>query len=132
MFTQLITPRFCETDALGHISNTTLPLWFEGARNDVFKVFTPDLGLKKWPLILAKIEVDFVGQIFYQFDVEIRTYISRIGGSSFDVYQEAWQQGELKSKGKAIMVHFCYDSQKATPLTEDIKQALLSHQLSTT
>ena len=35
MDTTTITPRFSETDMLGHISNTTLPIWFEGARATV-------------------------------------------------------------------------------------------------
>lgn len=29
MFTHYLTPRLNETDALGHISNTRLPSWFE-------------------------------------------------------------------------------------------------------
>ena len=47
MLVDTITPRFCDTDALGHISNTTLPVWFEGARDPIFRWFTPDLDPQK-------------------------------------------------------------------------------------
>lgn len=35
----VITPRFSETDMLGHISNTAMPVWLEGAREGFFAVY---------------------------------------------------------------------------------------------
>ncbi|MEC8487777.1 MAG: acyl-CoA thioesterase, partial [Pseudomonadota bacterium] len=43
--------RFCETDALQHVSNTALVTWFEAAREPIFRMFTPELDLNNWPLI---------------------------------------------------------------------------------
>jgi len=54
MFSELITPRFSDTDALGHINNTMVPIWFEGARDPVFKLFMPELDPNNWQLILAR------------------------------------------------------------------------------
>ena len=56
--------RFCETDALQHVSNTALVAWFEAAREPIFRMFTPELDLQNWPLILASYKVDFLAQIF--------------------------------------------------------------------
>ncbi len=119
-FSECFKPRFSDTDALGHINNTMVPVWFEGARDDVFKWFTPDLDLTKWRLILAKIDVTFHGQMYYEYEMEVRTYIGRIGGSSFDVYQELWQQGECRASGTAVMVHFDYQNQKTVKIPQDI------------
>jgi acyl-CoA thioester hydrolase len=127
MFSEIITPRFSDTDALGHINNTMVPVWFEGARNPIFKIFTPNLDLKAWPLILAKIEVNFEAQIFYGSDIEVRTYIGRVGGSSFDVYQELWQENQRVSSGKAVMVNFDYQAQKSATIPEKIKEVLNQH-----
>ena len=91
MLRETIKPRFLETDALGHINNTIIPSWFEGARDPVFRWFTPDLDVKKWRLILARFDVVFHHELFYEYPVELRTYIGKIGSSSFEVYQEAWQ-----------------------------------------
>ncbi|KGK41527.1 thioesterase [Nitrincola sp. A-D6] len=128
MFTQTVTPAFYDTDGLGHINNTRVPQWFEGARNELFRIFTPDLDMKKWQLILARIEVDFVGELFYGKDVEIRTTVSRIGSSSFSVHQEAWQQGVLGAKGEAVMVRYDFAAAKALPLSDEQKTALQLHQ----
>jgi acyl-CoA thioester hydrolase len=128
MFEQVISPGFSDTDALGHINNTKLPIWFLEARNELFKIFTPDLDPKKWRLILAKIEVEYVGELFYGQDITLRTYIGDIGNASFRVRQEAWQSGLLASKGEAVMVHFNFSEKKAEPLPEDIRQRLVAHQ----
>ncbi len=50
MFTFQLTPRYSETDALGHITNTALPVWFEEARAPIFEIFMPGLGLEDWNL----------------------------------------------------------------------------------
>ena len=129
MFKTTVSPRFTETDALGHLSNTALPIWFEEAREPIFKLFNPELDLQAWSLILARIEVDFIRQIYYGSDVVIRTFVSKVGGSSFTLMQEAWQKGELVARGTAVQVHFDYASQKSAPIPEVIKETLLAHQL---
>jgi len=127
MYSEIITPRFSDTDALGHINNTMVPVWFEGARDPVFKLFTPELNLNEWPLILAKIDVSFFQQMFYGQAIEVRTYISRIGGASFDVYQELWQNDEKCASGFAVMVNFCYQDQSSQKIPEKIKTELQQH-----
>jgi len=58
-----LRPRFSETDALGHISNTTLPVWFEAGREELFRRIHPAMTLEEWPLILARYEVDLKSQM---------------------------------------------------------------------
>jgi len=129
MFSLTIQPRFAETDALGHLNNTTLPVWFEQARTPIFRLFIPDLDVKNWTLILAKIEVEFLREIFYGFDAELKTYIERIGNSSLVVYQEVWQKGELAAIGRATMVHFDHQAKKSCPIPDAIKAQLNKHML---
>ena len=37
MFTTVITPRVSETDGMGHINNTVIPIWFEAGRKGILK-----------------------------------------------------------------------------------------------
>lgn len=127
MFTEIIQPRFSETDALGHINNTVLTVWFEACRTPIFKIFTPELNLQQWPLIVASIQVDFKAQLHYGQEVEIKSWISRIGNSSFDVTQQAWQQGKCCAEGKTALVRFDYQSQQASPLSPELRAALEQH-----
>ncbi len=127
MFSEIVKPRFSDTDALGHINNTMVPIWFEGARDPVFRLFMPELDTGNWQLILAKIDVEYHAQLFYGKDIEVKTYVSRIGGASFDVYQELWQNQQKCASGTSVMVHFCYQDQSALKIPDDIKQAMLQH-----
>jgi acyl-CoA thioester hydrolase len=119
--------RFYETDALQHVSNTALVGWFETARLPIFRYFTPELDLQNWPLILANYNVDFLEQIYLSPEVEVKTWISRIGNSSFEVYQELWQNEQRKAKGTTTLVRFDYQSKKATPISDDVRAMLNQH-----
>jgi acyl-CoA thioester hydrolase len=129
MFTTTVTPRFGEIDGLGHINNVSLAEWFELGRNPLFRIFEPNLRLAHgvWPLILAHTDYDFVGEIFFQYDVEIRSSVSRIGTKSFTIYHEAWQEGRLCTTGSAVIVHFDFINRKSTPIPEDKKKLLAEH-----
>jgi len=123
MFTTTVTPSFFFF---------VLARWFEMARNPIFRIFEPDLNLSHsvWTLIMARTEYDFVGELFFQYDVEIRTFIERIGTKSFTVYQEAWQENRLCAKGKAVVVHFNFEQKETTPIPEDKKAKLTAHLIS--
>lgn len=127
MLTRTIEPAFYDTDALGHINNTRLPAWFELARNDLFRLFTPDLDPRKWSLIMARLEVDFHAELYYGQNVEIRTWLSRLGNSSFTVTQQAWQQGRLTNTGHTVLVNFDHTSKAAMPIRGALREALEAH-----
>jgi acyl-CoA thioester hydrolase len=131
MFSTTISPRFGDTDALGHINNTTLALWFETARNPLFRLFSPELTLsaETWPLIMAHTDYDFVGELRFQYEVEIRSWVARIGNKSFTVYHEAWQRGKLCTKGNAVIVHYNFNTHQSTPIPEDKRRLLAEHLL---
>lgn len=131
MFSTIVSPRFGDIDGLGHVNNTVLPVWFETGRNSVFRLFSPDLDLSPdvWHLILVRTEFDFLHQMYFRYDVEIRTYIAKIGNSSFTVGHEAWQEGELKVKGQAVLVYYDFKLQKAIPLPDSLRNILKAHML---
>ena len=127
MFIEKITPRFSETDVLGHINNTVLPVWFEAARAPIFRFFTPDLNPHDWKLIIAKVEVSFVGELFYGHDVEVKSSIEHIGSSSFVIRQEAYQQEQCCAVGKTVMVRYDFENKCSVALSKTEREALSAH-----
>lgn len=132
MFKITETPRFGDIDGLRHVNNTVLAIWFERGRNDLFKFFTPDFDLsyEKWKLIMLRTEFDFLGQMYLGRDVEIRTYVLKIGNTSFITGHEAWQDGELKVKGKSVVVHYDFINQTKKRIPDDIRAKLEEHLIS--
>ena len=122
-----LEPRYSDTDALGHISNTSLPVWFEQARTPVFRIFHPTLEAETWPLIIARLEIDLLAQSYWHIPVKIKTGIGKIGNSSFHVVQEAWQGDKQIARGVAVLIHFDYETEKALPIPDDIRARLTEH-----
>lgn len=127
MFEMDITVRFSETDGAGHVGNTVMVVWFEEARSPLFKMFMPTIKVEGWPLILASYQVDFRAQLFYGNPVTVKTWVKRIGNSSFETYQEAWQNDKCCASGSTTMVNFDYASEKASPIPPDVRAQLEAH-----
>lgn len=125
MFKLKITPTFSDTDMLGHINNTVIPVWCESARKPLFEIFNPGLKKSAWNLIVARIEMDFISQIEFEPDIEVQTQIERIGNSSFTVLQEIFQEQKKVAIVRTVMVHFNYQSNKAVHLPQEIRQQLV-------
>lgn len=132
MFKTKVTPSFGDIDGMKHVNNNRILEWFELGGLDIYRYFTPDLDLdfENWKLIMVRKEADFVGQLRFGEDVEIRTYLLKIGNSSFTVGNEVWQNNELKAKGKTVIVHFDYVTQKSVPIPDDVRKKLEEHLIS--
>lgn len=124
MLSETVMPRFSETDVLGHINNTVLPVWFEAARVPIFKIFTPDLDPHAWKLIVAKVEVIFMGELLYGQPVEIKTKVEKVGNSSFTLVQQAWQHGKCCAEGRTVMVRYDFSTKSSQALSTDERSEL--------
>lgn len=127
MFTYTVSPRFGDVDGLRHITNTRLPEWFEAARMPIYLMFQPALDLENWDLIMAAINVDFHAQMYLGKDIEIRTWIKRIGNSSFTTYHEAWQEGVLGASGESVVVRYDFTNMHSLRIQDDIRAELSKH-----
>jgi acyl-CoA thioester hydrolase len=127
MFTTIIEPRVSETDGVGHINNTTIPIWLEAGRNPLFKLFNPEDTFSDWRMIILKMNVEYVAQIYFGKNVEVKTWVKRIGNSSLELYEEIHQDRKLCAKGSAVYVNFNQITQKSEPIPKHIRQELEEH-----
>ncbi len=123
-FEMTFSPRFSETDGMGHISNTVIPIWFEAARDPIFEIFVPSMKMTDWNLILAGFNIMFSAPTYYGKPVTILTNISRIGSASFEVYQRCMQEGKVTAEGKTTMVHYDYVNENSMKLSIEKIQKL--------
>lgn len=123
-----IRPRFSDTDALGHINNTVIPVWFLEAREPVLGWFAPGGDLNAGSIAVVRVEVDYLAETRFGEDVTIRTRVERVGNSSFVLLQEVDQAGEITARGRTTLVHFDPDGRRSRPVPDEIRSKLEQHQ----
>jgi acyl-CoA thioester hydrolase len=121
-----VTVRFCETDALGHINNTSYFIYMEEARMKLLELLGYSMNTKDWNFILASTKCDFVNQGYFNQILTVKTYIAKIGTKSFEMNHDivCSQTGQLIAKGNAIMVFFDFTEQKSKPLPALLREEL--------
>ncbi len=127
MITTPVIPRVSETDGAGHVNNVFVPIWFEAGRREIFRILTPDLEFSRWRVALVNMNVDYEGQIYFQHNAEVRTWVERVGTKSFTVGEEVWQQGRRCARGTAVYVYFNYETQGSEPIPETTADGLRAH-----
>ncbi len=131
MFRTRIHPRFCDTDALGHIGNTVVPVWLLEGRESLLKLFVPDNDFRKASLVVVRTEIDFSGELRFGADVEVTTALEKIGNSSMVVLQEVIQDGEVRSKARTTMVYFDAVARKSQLIPDALRAQLQEHLVQT-
>ncbi|MFE8699432.1 acyl-CoA thioesterase [Cytobacillus sp. FJAT-54145] len=127
MYHTIIEPRVSETDGVGHINNTTIPVWLEAGRNQIFKLFTPDDSFENWRMIILNMNVDYVSQIYFGRKVEVYTWIKRIGNSSLELYEEIHQDQKLCVKGTVTYVNYNTKQKQSERIPDEIRLELERH-----
>ncbi len=112
---EIITPRFCETDALGHINNVSYAAWLEQGRTGYFKTHTPG-GFS--PLILAKLEINYRNEAFHGTLVEVQTCLEKLGNTSFTLAQKVYQGDQLVVEAHSVLVNFDHGLKQKAPFND--------------
>ena len=128
MLKTYIRPRFCDTDALGHINNTVIPVWFLEAREPVLSWFAPEGDFSRSSIAVVRVEVDYLAETRFGEDVTIRTRVERVGNSSFVLLQEVAQGDAITARGRTTLVHFDPDERRSRPVPDKIRSKLEQHQ----
>lgn len=124
MFKTTITPRVSETDGVGHVNNTFLPVWFEAGRHELFGLFNPDYSFDDWRMVIVKTTVTYKEQVYFGENVIIKCWVKKIGGSSLELYEEAWQGSRLCATNEAIYVNYNMGRKKAEQIPDEIREQL--------
>ena len=124
-FSLTISPRYYETDGLGHINNVSLAGWFETARIRALESLGAETGLMQW--VLASIKIDFQGETFYGSEVTATVVGMRPGTTSLTIDCQMTQDGRNTAFGRAVMVHLGEVGGRPTPLPEQLRTMLADY-----
>ncbi|MFC7062147.1 acyl-CoA thioesterase [Halobacillus seohaensis] len=117
--------RFCETDAAGHVNNTSYFIYLEEARGKFFQDILGDYETFG-RFIIASTKCDFLSQAYFNQKLIISTWVSKIGTKSFRFNHDikAQESGVLIAEAEAAIVCFNYEEQKSEPIPSAVRQIL--------
>lgn len=100
----VVPPRYADLDTLGHINNVAIAAMFETARvhfHHLLGHHPSDSGVR-W--LVAAVDLKYVTEAHFPYDVTIHSGIGQIGNSSWVLYSAAFQQGECVATCDTVMV----------------------------
>ena len=119
-----ISPRFYETDALGHINNASIAAWFEVARITFLESLGDQTAAASFNWILASLKIDFIAETFYGTDVVATVTGATAGNSSLTIACEMTQGDKLTVRGTAVLVHMDAQTGKPSRIPDGLRQRL--------
>lgn len=107
--------RWGDMDAYGHVNNTLFFRYLESARFRYIEDHILPLLDNKMPVIvLADIQCKFEQQIVYPAHLTVKSRVTRLGNSSFDVTAEIYHGERRCAVSKAVLVWL--DEQTGKPM----------------
>jgi acyl-CoA thioester hydrolase len=108
--------RWSDPDQLGHVNHARALSLLEDAR----LAMADDVALDQPGLILARLEVDYLRQLYHRTGerLVVRSCVTRMGTKSFTVRQELVQDGEVAIRADVIMVLFDFGTDSSRAMTE--------------
>ena len=118
------TLRYCDTDQQGHINNIAFAVFCETGRVQ----FLLEPGQPLTPagtfIVIARLALDFLGEIHWPGEVRIGTGVMSIGRSSFTLGQGIFVNDTCVGIADSVLVLADEASRRSTPLPAAMRQRL--------
>lgn len=110
--------RFRDLDPLGHVNNAVFSTFLETARIDVLWDADAPLHAPDGTFVIARIELDYRGEIRWPGSVTTGTRVTRVGRSSITFTQATFQDDRLVAEALSVIVHIDTTTRRSTALPE--------------
>lgn len=120
--------RYADTDRQGHVNNAVFSTFLETGRTEFILDPANPLNDDNATFVIANLNLNFVAEITWPGTVEIGTGITKVGNSSFGVFQGVFQNGVCVATADTVIVQMNEDTRKSHPLTDQAR-AFLSRNL---
>jgi acyl-CoA thioester hydrolase len=122
--TSLEKLRFADTDLNGHISHAVFAVCCQNARMELLNARAGLSLPARTHFAIARLELDFLGELRWPAEIAIGTRIDRIGPRSLTVNQGLFAGGVCVGKAASIVVLVDAVTRRALPLPAAITGAL--------
>ncbi len=105
-FSVELRPRYCETDALGHVSNTVYTAYLELGRLQYFLAAgDPEPGPFAFAHVTAELHLRYIAACFYDEGLRVWSKLTALGRSSATMDQAlAGDDGSVRASSRVVVV----------------------------
>jgi len=121
--------RYSDTDRQGHVNNAAFSSFLETGRVEFLYDPKDPLAAEDSEFVIASLHLNFLAEITWPGRLDIGTGVTRVGTSSFGLYQVLFQDRVCVATAETIIVKTDIKSRRSSPLSEDTKIYLKDHQL---
>jgi len=126
----VISVRFSDIDAVGHVNNAVYLTYFEEGRLKYWhEVINWDWN--KNGVIVGRSEVNYLKPIMLQDEIMCYVRTSRIGNSSFDIMhilvRKTEHGEEICTTGKTVCISYDYTANKSVPIPAVERQKMIEY-----
>lgn len=119
--------RFNDTDALGHVNNSTYFSFYDLGKSEYFRtVRGSSIFEHEIDIVVAHAEVDFIEPVFLTDEIAVQTKVSHIGTKSFSLEQQILDlhSGSIKCKCTTIMVGYDFKNKRTIPISKEWRRCI--------
>jgi acyl-CoA thioester hydrolase len=116
--------RLGDLDHQGHVNNAVFATYFESGR--VGLIYDKENGLQVpgATSVVARLEIDFLGELNWPGTVEIGTAVDDIGRSSYRFIHALFNNGKCAATGRTTMVLIDRETRRSRPLPPELIERL--------
>jgi acyl-CoA thioester hydrolase len=118
--------RYADTDRQGHVNNAVFSTMFETGRTELLLAPDRPLNEKGCGFVIARLQVDYWGEITWPGRVDIGTRIIAVGRSSMTLEQGLFQHRHCVATAQTVIVQMNESTRKSHPLAEAVVHYLQS------
>ena len=111
-----LTPRFRDTDAMGHINNAVYVTYLEVARQNYWQALDAESDYRRVPFILAGVKIDFRSEALVKETLTLAIRCGWVGNKSFGFEYEIREKTTRRLVVEASSVQVCYDYEVKTSM----------------
>ena len=129
--THALSPRFRDTDAMGHINNAVYVTYLEVARQEYWRAFSRQTDYRRVPFILAHVTIDFRSEALVNEALLLGIRCGTIGTKSFTFeYQIREASGpRLVVEASSVQVCYDYDTKRSLVVPDELRRSLEAFEL---
>jgi len=120
--------RYADTDRQGHVNNSVFSTALETGRVEL--LYAPDAGIVETnkSFVIARLELDFRGELTWPGEVAIGTRVEAVGRTSFTLVQALFQRERCVAVARTVIVQVDDETRRATALSAAAAARLLDLQ----